>query len=85
LDMYKDSLPTANLEKARKLSSLITLDNKFPKMIRICDEYVIDLFVCLYEVIKRTYQYYLALVLKLCYHYDILRNRLKYYTEMWIE
>jgi hypothetical protein len=28
---------------------------------------------------------YLALVLKLCYHYDILRNRLKYYTERWIK
>jgi hypothetical protein len=29
--------------------------------------------------------YYLALVLKLCYHYDIVRNRLKYYTERWIK
>jgi hypothetical protein len=28
---------------------------------------------------------YLALVLKLYYHYDILRNRLKYYTEQWIK
>ena len=28
---------------------------------------------------------YLALVLKLCYHYDILRNRLKYYKERWIK
>ena len=28
---------------------------------------------------------YLALVLKLCYHYDILQNRLKYYTEQWIK
>jgi hypothetical protein len=28
---------------------------------------------------------YLALVSKLCYHYDILRNRLKYYTERWIK
>jgi hypothetical protein len=27
---------------------------------------------------------YLALVLKLCYHYGILLNRLKYYTERWI-
>jgi hypothetical protein len=30
-------------------------------------------------------KYYLALVLKLCYHYDILRNRLKYYTERLIK
>ena len=28
---------------------------------------------------------YLALVLKLCYHYDILRNGLKYYTERWMK
>jgi hypothetical protein len=28
---------------------------------------------------------YLALVLKLCYHYGILLNRLKYYTERWIK
>jgi len=28
---------------------------------------------------------YLALVLKLCYHYDILQNRLKYYTERCIK
>jgi hypothetical protein len=28
---------------------------------------------------------HLALVLKLCYDYDVLRNRLKYYTEQWIK
>jgi hypothetical protein len=28
---------------------------------------------------------YLALVLKLCYHCRILRNRLKCYTERWIK
>jgi hypothetical protein len=27
---------------------------------------------------------YLALVLKLCYHYGILLNSLEYYTEWWI-
>ena len=26
-----------------------------------------------------------APVLKLCYHYDILQNRLRYYTEWWIK
>jgi hypothetical protein len=30
-------------------------------------------------------KYYLALVLKLCYHYVILRNRVKYYTERRIK
>ena len=28
---------------------------------------------------------YLALVLKLCYTFVILRNRLKYYTEWWFK
>jgi len=28
---------------------------------------------------------YLALVSKLFYHYDILQNRFKYYTERWIK
>jgi hypothetical protein len=30
----------------------ITLDNKFQKIFYICDEYVINLFVCIYEVRK---------------------------------
>jgi len=34
--------------------SLITLDNKFQKKFCICDEYVINLFVCIYEVRKGT-------------------------------
>jgi hypothetical protein len=34
---------------------------------------------------KEHKQNYLPLVLKLCYHYDILRNGLKYYTERWIK
>jgi hypothetical protein len=37
------------------------------------------------KVEKGHKNYYLALVLKLCYHYDIVRNRLKYYTERWIK
>jgi len=32
----------------------ITLDNKFQKIFCICDEYVINLFVCIYEVWKGT-------------------------------
>ena len=32
----------------------ITLENKFEKKFCICDEYVINLFVCIYEVRKGT-------------------------------
>jgi len=32
----------------------ITLDNKFPKKFCICDEYFINLSVCIYEVRKGT-------------------------------
>jgi len=28
---------------------------------------------------------HLAVVLKLYYHYDVLRHRFKYYTERWIK
>jgi hypothetical protein len=35
--------------------------------------------------LEKVHKNYLALVLKLCYHYDILRNRLKYYKERWIK
>jgi len=45
---------------------------------------VINLFVCIYEIRKGT-KNYLALVLKFCYHYDILRKGLKYYTERWFK
>jgi hypothetical protein len=33
---------------------IITLDNKFQKIFCICYEYVINLFVCIYEVRKGT-------------------------------
>jgi len=33
---------------------MITLDNKFQNIFCICDEYVINLFVCIYEVRKGT-------------------------------
>jgi len=32
----------------------ITMDNKFQNIFCICDEYVTNLFVCIYEVIKWT-------------------------------
>jgi hypothetical protein len=31
--------------------------------------------------LEKGHKNYLALGLKLCYHYDILRNTVKYYTE----
>jgi hypothetical protein len=31
--------------------------------------------------LEKGHKNYLTLVLKFCYHYDILRNSLKYYTE----
>ena len=62
---------------------LVTPENKFKKSC-ICDEYVINLFVCIYEL-EKGHKNYLVLVLKLCYHYDTLRNRLKYYTEWWFK
>jgi hypothetical protein len=44
---------------------------------------LIDLFASM--KLEKAHKNYLALVLKLCYHYDILRNRLKYYMERWIK
>jgi hypothetical protein len=35
--------------------------------------------------VEKGHKHYLALVLKLCYQHDVLRNRLKYYTEWWIK
>ena len=62
----------------------ITLDNKFQNIFCICDEYVIN---CLFASMKleKGHKNYLALVSKLCHHYGILRNRLKYYTERCIK
>ena len=45
-------------------------------MFCICDEYVINLFVCIYKVRKGT-KNYLALVLKLCY------TTMIYYERGW--
>jgi len=35
--------------------------------------------------LEKGHKNYLALVLKLRYYYDILRNVFKYYTERWIK
>jgi len=46
------------------------------------------LLICLFASMKLEKEHkknYLALVLKLYYQYDILRNRLKYYAEWWIK
>ena len=63
----------------------ITLDNKFQKKFCSCDEYVINLFVCIYEVRNGTLKKLLGSTFKIMLHYDILQNRLKYYTEWWIK
>ena len=64
---------------------LITLDNKFQNLFCICDEYVIKLFVCVCEVGKWTYKTLLGSSFKIMLHYDILRNKFKYYTERWMK
>jgi len=46
----------------------------------ICNEYVINLFFASMKL-EKGQKNYLAPIIKLCYHHDILRNRLKYYTE----
>jgi len=58
-----------------------TLDNKFQIFFCVCDEYVINLFVCIYEFRKGTWKNHLALVLKLFYTmlfyeigWNIIRN-----------
>jgi len=50
-----------------------------------CDEYVINLFVCIYEVTNGTLKKLLGSSFKIVLHYDILRNRLKYYMERWFK
>ena len=50
----------------------------------ICDEYFIILFVCIYEVIKLT-KNLIGSSCKIMLLRDILRNKLKYYTERWIK
>jgi hypothetical protein len=63
----------------------ITLDNKFQTIFCICDEYVINLFVCIYEVRKWTQKRLFGSSFKIMLLYVILRNRLKYYTERWFK
>jgi len=45
------------------------------------------LLIYLYASMKleKGHKNYLALVLKLCHHYDILRNVLEYYRQRWIK
>jgi hypothetical protein len=47
---------------------LITLDNKFQKKFCICDEYVINLFVCIYEVRNGTLKKLLGSSFKIMLH-----------------
>jgi hypothetical protein len=60
---------------------LITLENKFKKnFVSVMNMLLICMFASM-KLEKGHRKIYLALVLKLCYHCYILRNRLKYYTE----
>jgi len=63
----------------------IIQDNKFQKnFVSVMKILLIYLFASM-KLDKGHKKYYLTLVLKLCYHYDILRNRLKYCMERWIK
>jgi hypothetical protein len=63
----------------------ITLDNKFKKSFVSVMNILLIYLLASMKLEKGHKKIYLDLVLKLCYHYDILRNRLKCYTERWIE
>jgi hypothetical protein len=57
----------------RILSEMLrALDNKFQKNFCVCDEYVINLFVCIYEVRNGTLKKLLGSSFKIMLHYDIL-------------
>jgi len=60
-----------------------TIDVFYIKIVSVMNMLLIYLFASL--TLGKGHKNYLALVLKLCYHYDILRNRLKYYTERRIK
>ena len=50
--MYSE-VPKMLVENAATIrTTMKTLDNKFQNIFCICDEYVINLFVCIYEVRK---------------------------------
>jgi hypothetical protein len=54
------------------------------KIVSVMDMLLIYLFASM-KLEKGHEKNYLVLVLKLCYHYDILQNRFKYCTERWIK
>jgi len=62
----------------------ITLDNKLQFLfVSVMNMLLICLFASM--KLEKGHKNYLALILKVCFHYIILRNKLKYYTERWIE
>jgi len=75
------------LKKPVNISNLIeaiTLDNKFQNIfVSVMNVLLIYLFASM--MFEKGHKNCLGLVLKLCYHYDILQNRLKYYIERWIK
>jgi hypothetical protein len=72
------------MKSTLSIVTLITLENKFQKKIV---SLMNILLICLFTSMKleKGHKNYLALVLKLCCHFDILRNRSKYYMERWIK
>jgi hypothetical protein len=62
---------------------IITLVNEFKKIVSEMNMLLIYLFASI--KVEKRHKNYLALVLKLCYRYGILRNRLKYYTQRRIK
>jgi len=66
-------------------NKLITLENKFQNIFCICDEYITNLFVCIYEVRNGTLKKLLGSSFQIMLRSDIVRNMLKYYTERWFK
>jgi len=54
---------------------MITLDNKLKKNVSVMNMLLIYLFASM--KLEKKHKNYLTLVLKLCYHYDILRNTMR--------
>jgi hypothetical protein len=62
--MNKNTLPGPSVDRGIRIVRLLkqvfqpyrvmSLDNKFQNIFCVCDEYVINLFVCIYEVRKGT-------------------------------
>jgi hypothetical protein len=82
LSIHMSAENSEAFSKECKNSFLFTLDNKLKRKVSVMNMLLIYLFASM--KLEKGQKKYLALVLKLCYHYNILRNRFKY-TERWIK